>query len=95
MPRPGQTDAQRKLVLPAIDEPRRLVPFPPNGNKLPAPKKKDTYFMTTNRMKVTGGVGKIMQETQVKGRGSNNNGMKKNRSAPLKGNVWRTNSELR
>lgn len=40
MPRPGQTDAQRKLVLPAIDEPRRLVPFPPNRNKLPAPKKK-------------------------------------------------------
>ena len=51
--------------------------------------------MTTNRMKVIGGVGKIMQETQVKWRDSNNNGMEKNRSAPLKGNVLRTNSELR
>ena len=50
--------------------------------------------MMTKRMKATGGVGKMMQGTQVKGRGNNNNGTKRNGPAPRKGNVWRTNFVL-
>lgn len=45
----------------------------------------------TRRKKATEGLGKIMQGMKVKKRSNNNNGVKKNRPAPLKGNVWRTN----
>lgn len=37
--------------------------------------------MITKKMKATGGVKKMMQETKVKERGSKNNGTKNNRPA--------------
>lgn len=94
MLRPGQTDTLQNMALQAIDVPPRPLPSPPDKNELPALGENNIHSTMTRKMKVTGGVGRMMRGTWVKGKDNNNIDTKRNRPAVWKGSGWKTDSEL-